>query len=132
MKLNTDGFLGQVKRALSERKFNTKDEQCCRTGGRGIGCPFFRLSKALRWVCTLYRSAPTFTERTKRYERLSDCMKNKKPPKKKKYSIHCDKGEVCDVIAVSKEEAVEIYRNNHSGIIIKIIEGTVIKYENLI
>lgn len=132
MKLHSDGFRGQVKRELSERKFNIRDEQCCRTGGRGFGCPFFLLSKTLKWICTLYRLAPMFNERTKRYKRLDACMKNKEPPVKKKYSIHYEKGRVCEVTAVSEDEAKEIFKSNHSGIIKETIAGVVIRHENLV
>ena len=70
-------FKGQVKRALSERKFNAKDNHCCCTGGRGNSCPFFRLSKKAEWICTLYRLMPKFTNG--RYGRLGACLSDLAP-----------------------------------------------------
>ena len=132
MKVEMDGFSGQVKRDLSERKFNSKDEQCCRTGGRVHGCPFFRLSGSLEWVCTLYRLSPQFNNRTKRYKRANACLKNKEPPTKKRYFIHYTTGHICEVVATSKEEAHEISSKSHKGSVENIEEGDVVEYENLV
>ena len=132
MKLELDGFVGQVKRCVGERKFNLKDERCCRTGGRSNGCPFFRLSRTQEWICTLYRFTPTFINQTKRYRRTDACLKNEEPPTKRHYLITYITRHTCDVMAVSSEEAHEIFIKNNIGIIETIEEGGEVEYENLI
>jgi len=132
MRADIDDFSGQIKRDLTERKFNLKDENCCRTGGRSNGCPFFRLSGTLGWMCTLYRLTPKFSTGTKRYKRPDACLKNKEPPIKRHYSIQYITRHTCGVTAISKEEAHEIFKNSHVGVVEDIKEGDIVEHENLI
>jgi hypothetical protein len=132
MKADIEGFSGHIKRDLAEGKFNLKDTDYCRTGGRGNGCPFFRLNKSSTWICTLYHLLPRFSDQSKRYKRVYNCLKNKKPPKNKQFSIHYTTSHICEVTATSQEEAQTIFNKNYADSIEKIVEGKTVDYENLI
>jgi hypothetical protein len=90
------------------------------------------LSGTREWICTLYRLTPIFINQTNRYKRPDACLKNKEPPTKRRYLINYITRHVCEVTAVSNEEAHEIFIKNNIGIIENIEEGDEVKYENLV
>ena len=123
-------FEGQVKRDLNKRKFNRIFKQFCGTGGVEIGCPFFRLNNARKWVCTLFRLIPK--PEGKRYKRVDACLNDEDPPIKKSYIVHCTQEHNHSIIAISENEVRKLFARNCGGSIIEIIEGAVIDYENII
>jgi len=126
-----DNYSGKIKRCLGRRKFNLSNEAYCCTGGSRNGCPFFKLSGVLKWVCTLYRLAPKSCKLDCGYARVIPCMNNEAPPVKNRYNVTSGTKSVV-VVAISEEEAMAIYKRKYKSRISAIQKGEVLEYEYVV
>ena len=122
-----DLFSNVIKRSLELRKFNA---HLCNTCELGNGCPFFRTNSIFDWTCALYRVTPGFSKTGQGYVRVPPCSNDVTPPVKSVYTVGSSKGDV-DVIAISIEDAMNIYAREHGGGVKNIVKGVDIGYEYL-